>query len=219
LIPDCGNCQKVCYANAITISGRYLTVAEVLDLVDEDREFYERTGGGVTFSGGEPLMQPVFLEAMAREAKTRNLNTAIETCGFAKWETVQTCLKDIDMVLFDLKHMDSAAHSHYTGVSNDMLLENLRKIDLLGKPIRARMPLVPGFNDSIKNIRATAAFAAGLKNIQALDILPYHRMGEPKWGQLDRSYNLHGIVPLFEEHANALADIAREYGIDVTLGG
>ncbi len=147
-LPGCGLCQQYCYANAINISGRYLTVAEVMAEVERDREFYERTGGGVTFSGGEPAWQPDFLESLVGEAKARNLHTAIETCGHVPWDTLERVLRHVDLVLYDLKHMDAETHRRETGVSNDRLLENLKRIDAAGLPIRLRVPLVPGYNDS-----------------------------------------------------------------------
>jgi pyruvate formate lyase activating enzyme len=219
VLPECGKCQSICNANAINISGRYMTVSEVMTVLERDREFYERTGGGVTFSGGEPFAQPQFLRELARTAKAKKLHTAVETCGFVAWDTIGPVLGFLDLVLYDIKHMDPEKHIQGTGVPNGMILENLKRIDSAGKPVRARLPLVPGFNDSIDNIRATAAFAAGLSNLEALDILPYHRMGEPKWGQLDRSYALHGVTPHTKEQLDILVDIVREYGVEVTIGG
>lgn len=219
LLPACGKCQEICYANAINISGRYLTVSEVIDEVERDREFFERTGGGVTFSGGEPLAQPHFLRELAEAAKLKKLHTAIETCGYAHWESVQPIFEFMDLVLYDLKLMDSEDHRRHTGVPNQSILENLQHIDLMGIPIRIRLPLVPGLNDTSKNIRMTAAFAASLANLEALDILPYHRIGESKWGQLGRSYKLHDVVPHTVDQVLGLANIALEYGIKVTVGG
>jgi len=218
-LPECGKCQRVCYANAINISGRYLTVSEIMNEVEKDRQFFERTGGGVTFSGGEPLAQPKFLLELAREAKLRKLHTAIETSGYAKWAVFRPILGFLDIVLYDLKLMNSEEHRRHTGVPNIIILENLRRIDQLGIPIRVRLPLLPGVNDSIENTRATAAFAASLANLEALDILPYHRMGEPKWGQLGQPYKLHGVEPHKKEKLDEMVAIAQEYGIEVTLGG
>lgn len=215
----CGKCEEVCYANAINISGRYLTVAEVMDEVMRDREFYERTGGGVTFSGGEPFAQPRFFKELARWAKERKLHTAVETCGHVHWDILSSILGYMDMVLYDLKHMDPERHLQGTGVHNRLILENLKRIDSSGIPIRARLPLVPEFNDSEDNIRATSAFIAGLSHVEALDILPYHRMGEPKWAQLGLPYRLHGVEPHTGNRVFELAAIAREYGIEVTVGG
>lgn len=180
---------------------------------------YERTGGGVTFSGGEPFAQRQFLRELARTAKARKLHTAVETGGFVTWEAIRSVLDFIDLVLYDIKHMDPETHTRGTGVPNELILENLKRINSAGKSIRARLPLVPGYNDSVENIRATAGYIAGLSNLETLDILPYHRMGEPKWGQLDRSYAFHGMSPHTKEQLDKLVAIAREYGIKVTLGG
>ena len=219
VLPECGKCQQICNANAINISGRYMMVSEVMGVLERDRKFYENTGGGVTFSGGEPFAQCQFLRELARTAKARKLHTAVETCGFVPWERIRSVLDFIDLVLYDIKHMDPEKHVKGTGVPNELILENLKRINSAGISIRARMPLVPGYNDSVENIRATAAFISGLSNLEALDILPYHRMGEPKWGQLDRSYALRGVSPHTKEQLDKLATIAREYGIEVTLGG
>ena len=219
LLPSCSACQQVCYANAINISGRYMTVDEVMTEVMRDSEFYERTGGGVTFSGGEPFAQPGFLMELARSAKAGNLHTAVETCGYVSWNILSPILAFLDMVLFDIKHMDPEMHQQGTGANNQLILANLKRIAATGMPLRIRLPLVPGFNDSVENVRETASFIATFSNLEALDILPYHRMGEPKWGQLDQSYALHDVKPHTLEHLNEMADIAREYGIPVTIGG
>ena len=215
----CGECQRVCYASAINISGRYMTVSEVLAEVDRDRKFYQRTGGGVTFSGGEPTAQPAFVEELARQAQEMQLHTAIETCGYVKWDTLKSILKHIDLVMYDIKHMDSKAHRRLTGVPNELILKNLQHLSTLGIPFRVRVPLIPVHNDSTENIRATFKFAIGLPNLEALDILPYHRMGEPKWGQLNQSYELHGLSPHTRHQVYELVDIANEYDIEVTVGG
>ncbi len=115
--------------------------------------------------------------------------------------------------------MDPERHLEGTGVPNHLILENLKRIDAAQIPIRVRLPLIPGFNDTSENIRATASFAAGLASLQGLDILPYHRMGEPKWGQLDRTYALHGVPPHDRERIFALVEIARSFDIEVTVGG
>jgi pyruvate formate lyase activating enzyme len=219
LMPDCGFCATVCYSDAISVSGRYLTVSEVMEEVEKDREFYGRTGGGVTFSGGEPLAQPDFLEALAKESVKRGFDTAIETCGAAPWKSFQSVLKYINTVIFDLKHMDPEKHLKYAKISNNLILENIRHIDALSIPIRIRMPLVPGFNDSDEDIKATAAFVSGLKNLQAFDIYPYNRMCEPKWTHLGIHNELQGVPPHAIDEVARLAQIARDFGITVTVGG
>jgi pyruvate formate lyase activating enzyme len=218
-LPECGKCQNACYANAINICGRYLTVADVIYEMERDMEFYFRTGGGITFSGGEPFAQPRFLEKLVKEVKEMKLHTAIETCGYCKWETMQPILGLMDLVLYDVKHMDPDRHRQGTGASNELILENLKRVDSLGIPVRARLPLVPGFNDSAENICATASFVSRLANLEALDILPYHRMGEPKWGQLGKPYGMHGIAPHTRGQVYGCAEIARKFDIVVTVGG
>jgi pyruvate formate lyase activating enzyme len=190
-----------------------------MDVVMKDSEFYDRTGGGVTFSGGEPFAQPGFLLELARTAKTLKLHTAAETCGHVSWNMLNSVMGYLDYVLYDLKHMDPDRHLQGTGVNNQLILENLKRVSASGKPIRVRLPLIPDFNDSEENIRATAAFIAGFSSLEALDILPYHRMGESKWGQLHQEYQLHGVTPPDKDRVYELADIARTYGIEVTVGG
>lgn len=219
LLPECGACQLACYANAINICGRYVSVTEVLDEVERDKAFYAKSNGGVTFSGGEPFYQPLFLQQLAMEAHRRGIATAVETCGQVKWEAMQHALPHLDMVLFDLKHMDAATHERLTGVPNTLILENLRRIDALGIPIRIRLPLIPGHNDSLENLARTAAFASSLSHGVALDILPYHRMGEPKWQQLDKAYALDGVKPHTKEQVLERVDSIRSYPISVTIGG
>ncbi len=215
----CGECLKQCYAGAINLIGRYLAVTEVLAEVERDRKFYEASGGGVTFSGGEPTAQPAFLEEACRQAQRRYLHTAIETCGFVRWDTFRSILRHVDLVLYDIKHMDSSEHRRLTGVPNDLILDNLQRVVSLGVPLRVRLPLVPGCNDSPENVQATAAFVASLPNVQGFDILPYHRLGEPKWRQLDLPYKLHGMQPPSREHVYELVNVASEYDIKVTVGG
>jgi pyruvate formate lyase activating enzyme len=215
----CAICTQGCYAGALNIAGRYVTIPELMAEVERDRPFYDRSGGGVTFSGGEPTAQAAFLLAALREAKRRNLHTAIETCGFVSWETFEPILRFVDVVLYDIKHMDSGEHRRLTGVPNELIIANLKRISALGRRVRVRLPLVPGCNDSPENVGATAALVASMPNVQALDILPYHRLGEPKWGELDRSYQLHGVLPPEKAHVTGLAEVARSYNISVTIGG
>ena len=138
---------------------------------------------------------------------------------FVSWETFEPILRFVYVVLYDIKHMDSGEHRRLTGLPNELILANLQRISTLGRPVRVRLPLVPDCNDSPDNVRATAALVASMPNVQALDILPYHRLGEQKWGELDRSYQLHGVLPPDKEHVAGLAEMARSYNISVTVGG
>lgn len=215
----CGACLDVCYAGALNIFGRWLTVSELLEIVELDREFYVRSGGGVTFSGGEPTAQPVFLREVCRQAQQRRLHTTIDTSGYVRWDTFRSILPYVDLVLYDIKHIDSEKHRTLTSVPNELILDNFRRLAAIGKPVHVRLPLIPGHNDSEENVRATAAFVATLPNVLSLDILPYHRLGEPKWTQLGRPYQLHELTPPTREHVSHLAGIARECGVTVNIGG
>lgn len=215
----CGECIETCYAGALNIIGRYLTVAQVMAEIERDRSFYLNSGGGVTFSGGEPTAQPEFLLEICRAAQACRLHTTLDTCCYVSWKVFQPILRHVDLVLCDIKHMDSAEHRRLTGVPNGLILDNIRRIAAMGLPIYIRTPLVPGCNDSEENIAATAAFIATLPNVKRFDILPYHRLGEPKWRQLERRYDLHDVPPPNREHVFALADMARKYQVDVHVGG
>ncbi|APG27498.1 pyruvate formate lyase-activating protein [Syntrophotalea acetylenivorans] len=215
----CGECSKFCYAGAINILGRYVTVPELMEMVEKDREFYEESGGGITFSGGEPLAQPQFLKAALKEAQSRGIHTAIETSSFASWEVYEPILEYVDLVLADIKHMDDEEHKKVTGVSNRLILENIRKVSDLGIPLRIRLPLIPGINDSDSNLNAVADFVQQLNNVQSLDILPYHRLGEMKWRQLDFSYPLEGLEPPTLEQVKERISCLQDRSFKVSIGG
>lgn len=216
----CGECVEHCYAGSMTIVGRFMTVDEVMDEVERDRHFYETSNGGVTFSGGEPTMQSEFLIECLRESQRRGMHTAIETCAMTTSETFQKVLEHTDLVLTDIKHMDSDQHKALTGASNEQILLNIAIAAAMGKKLRIRVPLIPGCNDSVENIEATAKFVSSLGSaVESLDILPYHRLGEPKWEQLERTYPLHGIEPLDKAIVHSMKDVASKYVAHVTVGG
>ncbi|MEZ6852810.1 glycyl-radical enzyme activating protein [Halodesulfovibrio aestuarii] len=216
----CGECVAHCYAGSMTIVGRYMTVDEVMDEVERDRHFYETSNGGVTFSGGEPTMQSEFLIECLHEAHRRGLHTAIETCAMTTPEVFRNVLEHTDLVLTDIKHMDSRQHKLLTGAHNEQILENIAAAAAMGKTLRIRVPLIPGCNDSAENIEETAKFVASLGSaVESLDILPYHRLGEPKWEQLDRTYPLLGVEPHDKMIVYSMKDVADKYVAHVTVGG
>lgn len=215
----CGQCAKFCYAGAINIIGRYVTVPELMAMAERDRQFYEESGGGITFSGGEPLAQPQFLKAALKEAQGRGIHTAIETSSFASWEVYEPILEHVDIVLTDIKHMDDKEHQRLTGVSNRLILENIQKISSLGIPLRIRLPLIPGINDTDSNLEATADFLQNLNEVQSLDILPYHRLGEMKWGQLGCQYPLEGLEPPTLEQVEERTSCLRDRSFKISIGG
>lgn len=185
LCAGCGRCAVACPSEARRLSGKRMTVDEVMREVLKDRKFYENSGGGVTLSGGEPLVQPDFAQLIFQESKQSDLHTTLDTCGYAPWPAIEKALGYVDLVLFDIKHLDTVKHRAATGQDNRLILENARRISKL-KPMRVRVPLIPGFNDSADAVSAITAFAADELGCRDLDLLAYNRMGEVKYDFLDQ---------------------------------
>jgi pyruvate formate lyase activating enzyme len=181
----CGSCVEACPADAREIAGREYGVVELIDVLESDRVFFESSGGGVTFSGGEPLAQADFLSACLRECRRRGLHTAVDTCGLAPRETVLEVAALADVVLFDLKHIDPDRHRAETGVGNRIILENLRALSEGGSEVWIRIPVIPGFNDDRQNIGATGAFLEDLPRRHRVCLLPYHNIAEGKRSRLE----------------------------------
>jgi pyruvate formate lyase activating enzyme len=215
----CGKCVEACYAEAREILGREITAAQVLKQVERDIPFYDQSGGGVTFSGGEPLMQPTFLRALLKACKVSEIHTAVDTCGFASWSTIDRLRPYVDLFLYDLKLVGDALHRKYTGVSNEVILGNLRRLARLGHNIYLRLPIIPGINDTVEDMRAIGAFAEMLPDLKRVDLLPYHRAAENKYQQLNRAYALSELRAPTEEKVSELAEVLRSFGLTVHIGG
>lgn len=190
-LPDCDVCTNVCPPKALIKYGKRKTVKEVLDMVERDAQFYARSGGGLTVSGGEPFMHREFLMALLREAKKRRINTAIETCGYADENTVLDACRYLDYLLFDIKTMDSDTHKLVTGKPNRPILRNLKKIrsEFPKLPIHVRTPVIPGVNDNMEAIGAICDLVRSLPGVR-YEVLPYHRMGQQKYKYLGREYTI-----------------------------
>lgn len=199
--------------------GRDVTVDEVLREVVKDRDYFWRSGGGLTLSGGECLSQPLFTAALLAGAKDEGLNTAIETTSFAPFEDIQRVLPNVDNYLMDIKHMNPEKHKAYIGHSNDLVLENAKRIAPLAKRLVIRVPVVPGFNDTPTEIRDIATFAAGLPGVEEIHLLPYHRLGQDKYRWLDREYTLSTILPPEDAHMQELLHVAQATGLQAQIGG
>ncbi len=215
----CLKCIETCYAEALEVAGKKMTVEEVIKEVEKDRPFYEKSGGGITVSGGEPLMQPKFLIELLKECKNRNINTAIETCGYVSWKTFNEVLEYIDLVLFDLKHMDSNSHEEFTGKNNNIIIENIKKISKSKKLMIIRFPLIPGYNDSNKNIKQTGEFVKMLEGVNEINIIPFHRLGESKYEKLDMEWTMHDVKPPEIDRLEEIKKILESYGLKVKIGG
>ncbi len=215
----CGACAEACHAEARLIIGREMGVAEVVSEVERDVPFYEQSGGGVTFSGGEPLFQPKFLVAALRACKNRGLHTAVDTCGLADWDTVEGVRSYVDLFLYDLRLMDDGEHERLTGESNATILRNLTLLSEKGERITLRVPVIPGVNDDDANLQELAEFAEKLPNLDEVEILAYHRIGVEKYGRLGREYGLGEIEPPREKQLRNVAQIFRSAGLRVRAGG
>lgn len=201
------------------MSGKVMAVDDVLEEVMRDIPFYRQSGGGVTFSGGEPTMQIDFLERLLTRCKGEELHTAIETCGYAPFSYYERILPLLNLVLYDLKQMDTAKHREYTGVGNERILENARRIAESGVPLRIRVPLIPSFNDSASNLMECADFVSSLPHVEGVDLLPYHRLGAEKYAALERPYQLGYLNTPTHEQEYAWVEPFRAQGLDVSIGG
>ena len=192
---DCHACANSCAASALSVYGRQMTVDEVLQEVEREGAFFARSGGGLTLSGGEALFQPKFAIALLKEAKRRHIRTAMETCGYVLWEDLQDACGYLDELIFDVKASDSRKHKRGTGVSNGRIQENLARVakNFPQLPILVRTPVVPGFNDDIAEIRDIIESIPVASNMR-YELLPYHRMGQPKYAYLGREYPLDGVM-------------------------
>ncbi|MFI5340352.1 MAG: glycyl-radical enzyme activating protein [Candidatus Methylomirabilales bacterium] len=211
----CGRCVEVCPADARALRGRLASVEEVLREVERDQIFYRTSGGGVTISGGEPLLQAAFVAELLKACRRHGIDTAIETCGHAPWEDFALVLAHTDTVLFDIKHVDTIAHRRFTAVGNELILANLRRAVRSGAGVVLRLPLVPGYNADADTVRAIAALAREL-GIAELHLLPYHRLGESKYQALGRRSLLQGLTPPSAEEIQGLKRIA-ENGAELTV--
>jgi pyruvate formate lyase activating enzyme len=211
----CGACVEACYAEARTIVGQEMTVAQVMAEIERDIAFYDESGGGVTFSGGEPLSQRDFLSALLQACKEKEIHTAVDTCGFATWETCDSVREHVDLFLYDLKLMDDAKHRKFTGVSNELILRNLQMLSTREHNITLRVPIIPGINDDDKNIRQTGAFATALPHLNRVDILPYHHAGAEKCNRLHKVYGLPETRPPSDERMAKIAQIMRGFGLQI----
>ncbi|MBN2320922.1 MAG: glycyl-radical enzyme activating protein [Acidobacteria bacterium] len=215
---SCGDCVDHCGYGALVRYGESKTVADVWDVVRRDKIFYDSSGGGVTASGGEPLLRAGFVRELFELCKGEQINTCIETCGLAGREALLEVIPVTDHFLFDLKHMDSDLHNRHTGQPNSLILENAAWILEQSVDTVFRQPLVPGINDTTGNIEATAAFLSGLgKSDLRLELMPYHRMGQSKYRALNMKYPMDGTDAAEEEMVESVMRAYQDRGIRCTI--
>ncbi len=210
---SCGACAEGCYSGALEIAGQRVAVSEVVEEVLRDRIFYDNSGGGVTLSGGEPLAQPEFTRALLKATREEGVHTALDTSGYAPWNVLEEALELTDLVLYDLKQRDSEVHRALTGVPNELIIDNLRRLDRLGLPIWIRIPLIPGRNDGDANFHTIGELLSGLANIERVEILGYHRLAESKYEMAGMEYTLRGLEPPTEEEIESRRRILLYHGL------
>lgn len=206
----CSRCVEECPAEAVELAGQIMTPLEVMAEVEKDRIFFKQSGGGVTISGGEPLAQPQFLMALLKLLKSEGIHTAVDTSGYGRWHDLEQVSHLTDLFLFDLKLMDDRLSRKFTGKSNHLILENLRKLARKHDNIQIRVPLIPGVNDDAENLKAIGQFVRSL-GINKMSIHPYHHIGSAKYEKLGRHYRLpHLKPPAAEDVARARECLERQ---------
>ena len=217
----CGQCADRCPGEALNLIGRWRSVDEVLAEVTRDALYFEASGGGLTLSGGEPLAQADFAAELLRryQHEEKGAHTAVETCGFVEWPVLAQVAAHVDLFLYDIKHMDPAEHLRLTGRDNRLILDNAGRLAEAGHGLVIRLPLIAGVNAQRDNLKATAEFARSLPGGSRIDILPYHRLGEPKYQRLGKDYALKGAPALASETVARARDILAAQGLEVAVGG
>jgi len=215
---QCGRCVEICSSNAFSLIGKTMTAGAVVAEVLRDVAFYGGHGG-LTLTGGEPTLQPEFAEAVLCLTKAEGAKTAIETCGAVSWENIERLLPYLDLVLFDLKHVDPLAHRQFTGASNTVILDNLRRTAQSGANLIVRVPLIPGFNADQASLMAIAEFVQSLQVVREIHLLTYHTLGKAKYRALGLPYPMEQTPPMKAEEAEEWASIFRENGFTVMIGG
>jgi pyruvate formate lyase activating enzyme len=203
------------------VIGRDITVKDTLEIVEKDRPYYRRSGGGLTLSGGECLLQPEFALALLSGAKQVGINTAIESMGGIQYEVIESILPHLDYFLMDIKHTNAEKHREFTGKTNELMLENAKKIAASGQTnLIIRVPVIPTFNNSRDEICTIAEFAAALPGVKRMHLLPYHRLGQDKYEGLGREYTMDHIIPPTNEEMVLLKEAAQKAsGLDCQIGG
>lgn len=210
----CGKCAQLCCSDALKLEGKLMSAEEVLAEVEKDRSFYEKSNGGVTFSGGEPMLQKAYLKELLMESRSKGFHTAVDTAGNVPWDSFIEVLPYVDLFLFDLKAFDEVHHKTVTGVTNKRLLDNLKKLSETGAEIWVRIPVVPGINIIDNEAERLAEFLRGLGKIKVIELLPYHKLGESKYEGLDMDYRCKNCKTPDKEFMETLAEVFEKKGVE-----
>ena len=216
----CGKCAEVCPTLATEMSGQDLSVEELIEIIEKERPFFEQSGGGVTFSGGEPLLYPEFLLELLDACGKKNIHSAIDTSGYVKGETLLRVAGHTDLFLYDLKMIDAERHRHFTGVDNQLILHNLKALAETGAAIQVRIPLIGGVNDDLQSVRAFAVYVAGLAGVsKEVNLLPFHDVARGKDMKLGRERDLSALKEPGPESVARALEIFSEHGLAASVGG
>jgi len=196
-----------------------MTVADVMKEIEKDTVFYDESGGGVTFSGGEPFMQPNFLQTLLKLCKDKKIHTTVETCGLTDPEALLSSSAYVDLYLYDLKIIDTQKHEKLTGMPNKRILENLRQLSDCHDRIIIRFPVIPRVNDDGQDVLQMGEFVSSIRNAEEIDILPYHKLGIDKYRRLGRKYKLMETCPPSDEDMSKIAEKLKSFGLRVKIGG
>ncbi|MFX0115395.1 MAG: glycyl-radical enzyme activating protein [Candidatus Hodarchaeota archaeon] len=217
---NCGKCANICYSRALELIGSFMTVEEVMTEIQKDMPFYKNSGGGLTASGGEPLMQATFVADLFREAQEKSIHTTLDTTGYAKWAVLCQVLKHTDLILYDFKALDAGRHQKLTGVSNDLILKNLERLSRENRRIIVRIPIIPGYTfiDPENDAQNIAEYLQGLESINRVDLLPFHHLAKQKYINLGREEAI-TFDPPSSEYLGRIINVLASHQITVSIGG
>ena len=223
LCTNCMKCSNSCPSDAIKAWGKMKTLEECMEIIRKDKGFYDKSGGGVTVSGGDPLVQSDFVMELFKACKQENIQTCIESTFYAKWEQIEKVLPYTDLIISDIKHMNSEIHKKHTGVDNHLILENLQKLANEGREMILRIPVIPNVNDDMENIEKTADFIIDKLNgkVRTLQLLSFMRLGEEKYQSLGIEYKMKDLEidrKKFQDHVNQIAIYFNNRGIHCQVG-
>ena len=216
---NCGECTKVCYPQAIELLGQWMTVEELIQEIEKDAILYKHSGGGVTISGGEPLLRPDFTKALLQACKEKGISVGVDTCGHVPRVNIEKVLPYVDFFLWDIKHMNPEKHREFTGVSNELILSNARAVSEKGIPLYIRFPVIPGYNDSEENVKATCEFSSSLRSVVEVHLLPVHHLGRARYETLDCPYPIADVSLILDDVVQSMKQLVESYGLKCRIGG
>ena len=216
---NCGRCAEACPSGARELLGYEISVDDLVKEVEKDKPFYDNSNGGITASGGEPTIQYEFLLEFFKKCMERGLHVALDTSGFLKWERLEKIIENVDLILYDLKVIDEKKHEEYAGVSNKIILENLKKLNDVNKEIWIRIPIIPEYTANNENIQQIGEVIKDLKSITRVDMLPFHKLGISKYEKLDLEYACKDTEAPSEEEMKEYKEIMDKYHSNVKAGG